>query len=484
MEPVVYGPYLLLERLGTGGSGEAFLARSLDPARNIPALVVLKRLYRELVDSENFVSRFLHEAEIAINTDSPHVAQVFDVGAAEGTFYIAMEHVPGWTMTALLTTLVERAYFPPVGLVTRMISQALIGLEALHSAKGEDGRPLGFVHRDIAPKNLMVGDDGVLRIIDLGLGKSNVQNWRTATGAMLGSAGYMAPEQVAGDEVDARADLYAIGVVLYELLTVRRWIPFGPVLDMIQRALVKRWKPPSQIRGDIPPALDEVLRRAMAGPPEERFASAEQFIQALHRAAPPHTSIEEIQRFVHALFGDEVSRQRARIARLLQIPVPRLPSSAETVILKARRGVSKILDDELSTTPGTEGLQTDPEDLSEVPTFGLEDDDSEAPTFDSDMLDSDTRPDLQAIPPGDTEPTGVPTVRDAPSPIAAPTAGDLKHRALSLRERLAPSDPRHPALDELLAHLALVRPERGDPDDVARLVSLHERLAALEAGRV
>lgn len=194
MEPFVYGAYLLLERLGSGGAGEAFLARAIDPARNIPVPVVLKRLHRALVDSENFVRRFLHEAEIALNTDTPHVARIYDVGTAEGTFYIAMEYVPGWTLTDVLNALVESKRFPPVPLACRLVTQALLGLDVLHAARDDDGRALQFVHRDIAPKNLMLGDDGIVRIIDLGLGKSRAQDWRTAHGALLGSAGYMAPE--------------------------------------------------------------------------------------------------------------------------------------------------------------------------------------------------------------------------------------------------------------------------------------------------
>lgn len=477
VEPAVYGPYLLLERLGSGGAGEAFLARPLDRARNVPSPIVLKRLHRQLVHTENFVSRFLHEAEMAINTDSPHVARVYDVGAAEGTFFIAIEHVPGWTMTTLLTTLVEEVLFPPIEVATRIISQALIGLTALHSATDDAGRPLGFVHRDIAPKNLMAGDDGVVRIIDLGLGKSNIQDWQTATGAMLGSVGYMAPEQVAGTEVDARADLYAIGVVLYELLTVRRWIPFGPVLDMVQRSLVKDWEPPSRFRPDVSPALDEVLRRAMAGPPHERFASAEHFLEALHRASPPRARIEDVRRFLHRVFGEKVMAERAKIARLLQIPLPDSPSSADTVILKARRGVSKTLEEEPTTAPSREGLLTEPEDPSEVPTFGLDEDDSEVPTYDSEFADDTAG--LEAIPPGDTEPAGLVTVRDERSPLATPSPEELRERALALRARLHPADSRHGPLDEVLAYLALAGPEP-NAADLDRLASLSRRLTALE----
>jgi serine/threonine protein kinase len=482
----------LLERLGTGGAGEAFLARSLDPSRNIPVPVVLKRLHRQLVDTENFVRRFLHEAEIAINTDSPHVARVYDVGGAAGTFYMAMEYVPGWTLTTVLTALVDAGRFPAIPLVTRMVSQALIGLSSLHSARDEDGRPLGFIHRDIAPKNIMIGDDGVVRIIDLGLGKSNVQDWRTATGTMLGSVGYMAPEQITGGDVDQRADLYAMGVVLYELLTVHRFIRFGPVMDMVTEALGKKLERPSKLRPDVPPELDDIVERAMAPKARDRFPSAEHFLHALHKASPPQTSIEEIRRFLRALLGRQIVDRRNHVDELLAAPVPKAHIGAsDTVILQVRRGVSESFttterdvdeDAEPTTAPATFGI-----DESEAPTFGQ--DESEVPTYDSEI--AETRRGLAAIPQAVTEPSGaVPvspaipapavTSADEASPLAvAKTIRDLRSRALGLRSTLALNDPRRRPLNEVLAHVALVNPDRPTRDQIASLKELDHRLGEM-----
>lgn len=342
--PRPFGPYLLLKRLGQGAMGDAHLARPLDPHRGIPSPVVVKRLHGELASNATFVQRFKHEAEIAVNVDTPHVAKVYDAGAVGETLYIAMEYVQGWPLSKFLEEVIGSKRHATVGSVVDLIVGGLDGLHALHTAVDRGGRPLGVVHRDISPKNLMVGEDGRMRIIDLGLGKSNVQDWKTRTGVVMGSVGYMPPEQVRGQRVDARADLYAMGVVLFEMLTLRSFIRRGPVPTMLSASLAPELRAPSSLRPDLPKSLDPVVLRALDARPESRWATAAEFRDALRRAWPEAKSAGGMLSLIDELFGlGELAQRQAEIDALLAQPAPSQgPDDDRTVVFVERTGVGPV----------------------------------------------------------------------------------------------------------------------------------------------
>src|SRR5262245_54588678 len=183
--PTTFGPYVLLKSLGTGGGGDVFLAKPRNPARGIPPAVVIKRLHGSLAQESDFVRRFRHEAEIAVTVTSQHLVKCYDAGVVGEMFYIAMEYVAGWTLQRLIKELQGAQRPASLSSVRDIIGGALKGLEALHDARDPaSGELLSIVHRDIAPKNIMVGEDGVTRLIDLGIGKSSLQDWRTGTGVI------------------------------------------------------------------------------------------------------------------------------------------------------------------------------------------------------------------------------------------------------------------------------------------------------------
>ena len=228
--PRAFGPYLLLARLGKGGAGSAYLARHRDEVHGAPVdarPLVVKILHPRLTERPEFIKRFRHEADVAVRVSSPHVVRVLDAGRVGEQPYIAMDYIRGWTLSRLNSRMAETDVRMALSLALELTLQSLQGLVALHEATDRAGRPLETVHRDLAPKNIMVGDDGRVRLIDLGLGKSRAQDWKTGTGTVMGSPGYMAPEQVTGDPVDQRTDLYAVGVVLHELLTGQRYVKPG-----------------------------------------------------------------------------------------------------------------------------------------------------------------------------------------------------------------------------------------------------------------
>ncbi len=337
-KPEIFGGYLLLEALGRGAMGDVFIARPLDSSRGLPSPIVVKRLHGNLTSNPRFVARFQHEAAIAVCIDHPNVATAYDVGAVGETLYIALEYVSGWPLSHFIAGIVKSGRHASVASVIDSIGGALQGLHALHTATDRNGRALDIVHRDLAPKNLMVDEAGQMHLIDLGLGKSNAQDWRTQTGVVMGSVGYMAPEQALGQRADARADIYAMAVVAFEMLALRNYVPPGTVPEMVHACTQPLFEPPSKFRPDLPEGLDEVLQKALQLDPADRFESAAAFLQALRQVVPKSKSDGGMGRLVHSVFGSPQGRAQ-HLARLLAAPVPDDFETQATRVFGSREGV-------------------------------------------------------------------------------------------------------------------------------------------------
>lgn len=347
-DPQVFGGYVLLQALGRGAMGDVFLARPRDPRRGIPTPVVVKRLHGELAKKPGFVARFKHEAAIAVSVTSPHVAKVYDVGAVGETLYIAMEFVPGWALSKVLDAVLRSGRHASVASVVDLVAGGLEGLGALHTARDpKTGQALEIVHRDLSPKNLMVGEDGRMRIIDLGLGKSNAQDWRTRTGVVMGSVGYMPPEQARGERVDARADVYAMGVVAFEMLALRNYIKRGSLPEMMDASARPVFVRPSEFRPDVPRELDRVIERALEPDRERRYASAAELLAALRAVVPRAYTDGGMVTLLTELFGEARQLRDAELRRLLALPDPDDFETRPTRVYVTRDGVAPL--DERST---------------------------------------------------------------------------------------------------------------------------------------
>ncbi len=321
--PAVFGRYILLKGLGRGAMGDVHLARPINPHRGLPPLVVLKRLRGELIEREAFVARFRHEAALAVSVDSPHVAKVYDVGSVGSALYIVMEYVDGWPLSEVLDNILKSGRHASIASVLDLMVGGLRGLEALHTATDPcSGQPLGIVHRDLSPKNLMVGEDGELRLIDLGLGKSNLQDWRTRTGVVMGSIGYMPPEQARGERVDQRADIYAFAAVAFEMFALRNYIKRGPVAQMMTASVKPPFVPPSEYRPDVPAGLDEVLRVALAPKASDRYPTARAFRDALDSVVSRRHTRGGMRSLLADLFGASRTTRQRELQGLMALPDP------------------------------------------------------------------------------------------------------------------------------------------------------------------
>ncbi len=311
--------------------GDVHLARPLDPSRGLPTPIVVKRLHPELSTRRGFVARFRHEAAVAVSVDSLHVAKVYDVGSVGETLYISMEYIQGWPLSEVLDAVLKSGRHASVASVVDLVAGGLEGLIALHRARDpKTNKPLDIVHRDLSPKNLMVGEDGVLRLIDLGLGKSKAQDWRTRTGVVMGSVGYMPPEQARGERVDARADIYALGVVAFEMLALRNYVKRGPVPDMMERSKGPKFVRPSEFRPDVPRELDAVIERALKPDPSQRYSSAASFLNDLRRAVPPVYTDGGMAILLDELFGAAKLAREKELAELFAYEPPQELDEFET----------------------------------------------------------------------------------------------------------------------------------------------------------
>ncbi|HEU5056716.1 MAG TPA: protein kinase [Kofleriaceae bacterium] len=278
-----FGKYTLLCKLATGGMGELFVARQTG-AGGFEKLVVIKRLLPHLAEDAHFVAMLLDEARIAARLSHPNVCQVYDLGEAEGHYYIAMEHLEGVPASMLLRRARRVGQRLEVGLAAAILRQTCDGLHHAHDLTDSEGNSIGLVHRDVSPSNLFVTSTGVVKVLDFGVAKSQDALARTHTGALKGKYAYMSPEQVLGNPVDRRADVFSLGVVLFELLTAQRLFWRDSEYKMFQAIVEDPIPSLLELRPGLPPPVAHIALRALSRDPDRRFPSARDMGEALEEA--------------------------------------------------------------------------------------------------------------------------------------------------------------------------------------------------------
>src|SRR3954454_223805 len=266
---MIDGRYRVLRRLGSGGMADVYLVEDQQLGRR----VALKLLYRHLAEDVQFVERFRREASSAAGLQHQNIVGIFDRGEWDGTYYIAMEYIEGHTLKDIIR---ERGPAPPE-------AASDILLQILRAARYAHQR--GIVHRDLKPHTVLTDEDGRVKVTDFGIARAGASDM-TETGSIMGTAQYLSPEQAQGRPVDARSDLYSIGIVLYEMLTGT--VPFDAeaAVSVALKQVSEPPVPPRERNPEVPPALDAVVMRAREKDPARRYATADEFIEA-RLAAPP-----------------------------------------------------------------------------------------------------------------------------------------------------------------------------------------------------
>ncbi len=280
-EPVQkLGRYQVQSLLATGGMAEIYRARG--PAGEE---AVVKVITRERAEDQKFIQMFLDEARLVAGLNHPNIARLLEVGKEGQVYFLAMEFVHGETVRAVLEVSARARQPIPPGIALAIVARVAHALHHAHDRKGLSGTQLEIVHRDVTPANVMLGYDGVVKLLDFGIARAKGRAQETQSGTVKGKFAYMAPEQCKGKPVDRRADVFSLGIVLYELTTLRRAFRGESDYETLQKIVTLDIAPPSKVVPGYPPALEAIVQRAMALDPDARFQTAIEMATALEAVA-------------------------------------------------------------------------------------------------------------------------------------------------------------------------------------------------------
>jgi len=310
------GRYRVVDEIGVGGMASVHLAR-MDGPGGFQKWVAIKRIHPHLVEDDQFVDMFLDEARIAAGINHANVAQVFDLGKDDNTYWIAMEYLHGEPLREIMRRVEDHGQRVPTELAARMCADSADGLHAAHELRGKNGQLLGLVHRDVTPHNLFVTYDGYTKVVDFGIAKVADRLSQTKAGTLKGKLAYMSPEQVRGAEVDRTTDIFALGVVLWELTTNQRLFRMETDLDTLEKVQACIVPPPSTVVPGYPPELESVVLKALAKRKQDRFQTARELSRALQGFLMRQGAMvgpEEVSHYVHHVFADRIKKREAHLA--------------------------------------------------------------------------------------------------------------------------------------------------------------------------
>jgi eukaryotic-like serine/threonine-protein kinase len=275
----IFGRYLLHQKVGAGGMAQIHLATRLGP-RGFARPVAVKRILTSHAGEEEFVQAFLQEGRLGARLSHPNVVQVLEAGQVEGTYYLVMEFIHGADLRDMCKRFKRAHRHPPIAFTLNVIADLCSALHHVHEARDDARRPLHLVHRDISPHNLLVSHEGQVKLADFGIAKAADQGMMTRTGVIKGKVGYLAPEQIRGEAIDRRADVYQAGIVFYELLTGCHPFIAGSPTETMARILAGRTTRPRARRPEIPQVVEDCLRDALRPRASERYPTAARFQEA------------------------------------------------------------------------------------------------------------------------------------------------------------------------------------------------------------
>jgi eukaryotic-like serine/threonine-protein kinase len=315
------GRFQIIGRLATGGMAEVYLALSGE-LPGYRTLLVVKRILPHLASNRQFIGMFLDEARLAALLDHPNVVRIIEVGHDGEEYFLAMELVQGKPLSAVLRKATRERRPPSPALAAYIIAQAASGLGYAHALTDGEGRPLGVVHRDVSPQNVLLSFEGAVKLIDFGVARAFGRVAHTSPGGLKGKIEYMSPEQASAEEVDHRADVFALGVVLWEVLTGRRLYRRETELATMRAILDDPIPRPSEV-ADVPPELDAVVMRALRKRRDARFASAHEMALALERFAFSNEGFSPLQvsSYMKGLFAAEFLQWRKTATAALDMEV-------------------------------------------------------------------------------------------------------------------------------------------------------------------
>ncbi len=320
----VVGRYALYDEIASGGMATVHIGRLLGPV-GFSRTVAIKRLHPQFAREPDFVAMFLDEARLAARIRHPNVVGTLDVVALEGELFLVMEYVQGESLARLMRTMRERGEPVPIPIAAAIVVGVLEGLHAAHEATSDQGEALGIVHRDVSPQNILVGTDGIARVVDFGVAKAAGRVQSTRNGQLKGKLGYMAPEQISGNAT-RETDVHAVAVVLWEMLTARRLFHAENELQTFSNILSGELVAPSTYAPNVPPEVDAIVMKGLQPAANDRYPSARDMARAVQRVARI-ASASDVGEWVEATASANIgSRARKIVAIESSSMLPESPS--------------------------------------------------------------------------------------------------------------------------------------------------------------
>ncbi|HRI69176.1 MAG TPA: serine/threonine-protein kinase, partial [Polyangium sp.] len=308
------GKYKFIASLGGGGMADVYLAVVEGPAR-VKKLQVVKRLRRDYLEDPDHVEMFLDEARLAARLNHPNVVQTFEVSESEGEYFMAMEYLDGVPLNRILNR--ARNKPPPPGVLLKILADTLLGLHYAHELTDYDGQPLQIVHRDVSPHNVVVTYDGQTKLLDFGIAKSEARSIETRAGVVKGKISYMSPEQARAKPLDRRADIFVVGILLWESMAGSKIWEKATDMEVLHRLALGDMPDLRDVRPDVPEAILKIIKKAFHPDPDGRYATAAQMredILAYLESAHIRVSNEMVAEYVCTVFADK----RAEIKKIIE----------------------------------------------------------------------------------------------------------------------------------------------------------------------
>jgi serine/threonine protein kinase len=313
-KPIPFGKYLLLERINVGGMAEVFKAKAFG-VEGFERLVAVKRILPSIAEDQEFITMFVDEAKIAVQLTHANIAQIFDLGRVGDSYFIAMEFVHGKDLRAIFDRARKRGETVPVPMACYVAMKVCEGLDYAHNKKDAAGRDLHLVHRDVSPQNVLLSYDGEVKVIDFGIAKAAGKAGKTQAGILKGKFGYMSPEQVRGLPLDRRSDIFAVGIVLYELLTGERLFVGESDFSTLEKVRNVEIMPPSTYNRRIPEELEQIVLKALAKDVDDRYQTAMDLhddLQSFMYTSGNFFSRKDLSAYQRKAFAEEIAKESAR----------------------------------------------------------------------------------------------------------------------------------------------------------------------------
>jgi serine/threonine protein kinase len=323
-----FGNYILLDRINVGGMAEVFRGKQVG-VEGFARLVALKRILPNISADQDFIDMFIDEAKLAVQMHHANIVQIYDLGQAEGSYYIAMEYIPGVDLKTVWDRARRRNRLLPIAMSAYIMQRVAEGLDFAHRKRDDRGNDIGLVHRDVSPQNVLISFEGEVKVVDFGIAKAKNKVSKTQAGTLKGKFGYMSPEQVRGIELDNRSDIFAVGAVLYELIVGERLFLGESDFSTLEKVRNVEMVPPSQLNKSLSPKIERIVMKALQKNRDDRYRHTSEVGEDLQRylfESNQPFQRTDLARYMKQHFKAEIDKEYERLERYRDVSLANVPA--------------------------------------------------------------------------------------------------------------------------------------------------------------